>query len=190
MTQKPSPLRPFGVLVILTIILLMALMGCSVPESGEICSPERTNLVYEAARKRGFEAYNNLESAQQCSRVNGKPILLVFTGWAFLSDQALPWKVLEDTEIKDRVKNDFLLVTLYVDDKSKIPNPQNPNDSITWGESNLKFQVERFQTNVNPLFVLLNSELEPIGEVKGYTPIEERESFLRFLDQVSTVEEK
>ena len=120
------------------------------------------------------------------ARKVNKPVLIDFTGHACVNCRKMESTIWPEKEVLSRLQNDYVLIQLYVDDKTDLPEDEQTVSSFsgkkikTIGNKWSDFQASRFQANSQPYYVLLNHDGEllsqPIGAV--YDP----EAFANFLD--------
>ena len=127
-----------------------------------------------------------IEMAQKMDR----PILLDFTGYACVNCRKMEENVWPIDKVYQQLKEDYILVSLYVDDKAELPAAEQINVKRANGTTRklrsignkwAHFQAERFQTNTQPYYVLLSPDGETVlNKPVGYTPNEdEYAAFLR-----------
>jgi len=167
---------------------LFCTIGCSQPESSTNCLIVPDDPYYGHKDAYGYVAYSDIEKAKYCSGETGKPILILFTGIACLADTDMPWDILQDTEIKKIIDDNFIFTALYVDDKRKL-SPAETNEHInngktisTIGIKNLAFQIEYFNFSGQPQYLLVDEEMNLLTDpINGYIQLSERERFIDFL---------
>ena len=126
-----------------------------------------------------------LEHAQK----NGKPILVDFTGHACVNCRKMEEHVWPENEIYKYLKDDYVLISLYVDEKIELPKEEQIKVKNVQGEGERKlrtkghkwqhFQTKYFGNNSQPFYVLLSPEGELLNKPVGYTPdVNEYASFL------------
>ncbi len=121
---------------------------------------------------KGFFDYD--ESVLFAKKVN-KPILLDFTGHGCVNCRDIESRVWSDESIRNILNNDYVLVSLYVDDKILLPKKDwyisgyDNKIKKTIGKQNADFQITRFNNNAQPFYVALNPYTEEvIGKPFGY----------------------
>lgn len=144
--------------------------------------------------KETFHAeFDDFDEAIAQAKVLGKPLLIDFTGWACVNCRKMEESVWTVNEIKERLENDFVLVSLYVDDKIELPKEQQGIFEYKTPDGNTKkkkiktignkwatFQTQVFNNNSQPYYVMLTPDGELLGNPVGYTP--EVEDYANFLD--------
>ncbi len=135
----------------------------------------------------GLEAYKDWEKGLKAAKEQNKPIMLDFTGWACVNCRKMEEKVWSDPEVYETIKNDYILISLYVDDREELPTQEQfnyvrENGSIkkikTVGDKWATFQTVNFKNNSQPFYVLLDSEMNLLMEPVGYTPNIKKVSYL------------
>lgn len=149
----------------LCLLFVLLLFACSNAQNQSDCLlPEQAPHEMEY----GYHPYRDVESAVRCSRKTGKPILIMFTGWACLSSSEIPWEPLKNDSVRDLIDNNYLLTTLYVDEKKPLAvidttkKMRNGKVIKTVGQQNLSFQTEHFQSNTQPYYVIVDSKLNQL----------------------------
>lgn len=124
---------------------------------------------YELSRELTY-----LEAQTKAKELN-KPILLYFTGYGCANARKLEHYVLSEEKIKIIIEDYFIFLPLYVDDKTEIPQEEWYKSNYirttinTIGKKNLELQIKNFQSNSQPLLVIINSQEEIFG-IMGYIP--------------------
>ncbi|MFN2260964.1 MAG: thioredoxin family protein, partial [Psychroflexus sp.] len=127
----------------------------------------------------GLKAYKDFDEGVAAAKAENKPILLDFTGWACVNCRKMEEQVWSVPEVFEVIKNDYILISLYVDDKEKLSdderfNFQRSNGSVkkirTIGDKWATFQTLNFQNNSQPYYVLLSPDLELLNETIAYEP--------------------
>lgn len=130
----------------------------------------------------GLKAYKNWEEGLDVARAEGKPILLDFTGWACVNCRKMEEQVWSHPEVFEIIKNNYILVSLYVDDKIELPEQEQFNylrekggikKIRTIGDKWATFQTVNFKNNSQPFYVLLDPDVQLLNPPVGYTPNEE-----------------
>ena len=142
-------------------------------------------------REKGLEAnvVNDFDKALKLSKEQNKPLLIDFTGWACVNCRKMEENVWTDPEVFHYIRDNFILVSLYVDDKEKLPIDQqfsyttkdgNKKDIVTIGDKWATFQAENFNQVTQPLYVILNTNQQLMNNPVGYTPdVKEYKSWLQ-----------
>jgi thiol:disulfide interchange protein DsbD len=138
----------------------------------------------------GLKAYKDFEEGVVAAKAENKPILLDFTGWACVNCRKMEEQVWSDPEVFDLMQDEFVLISLYVDDRKELPedqkfNYQKPTGGIkeikTIGDKWATFQTLNFRNNSQPFYVLLDHNMNMLNQPVGYTP--DSEEFAAWLRQ-------
>jgi cytochrome c biogenesis protein CcdA/thioredoxin-related protein len=122
---------------------------------------------------------NDYEKALQLARKQNKPLLIDFTGWACVNCRRMEENVWVDETVKSLMKNDFIVVSLYVDERRKLPvteriqyRPENGGEKsiITVGDKWATFQFENFGAVSQPQYAILSPDEVALTKTKTYTP--------------------
>ncbi len=131
---------------------------------------------------KGLEAnvINDYDKALQMAKEQHKPLLIDFTGWACVNCRKMEENVWTQPEVYNYIKENFILVSLYVDDKQKLPVEQRINsyktkegdtkEIITIGDKWATFEAENVNQSAQPLYVILNNNQQLMNTPVGYTP--------------------
>jgi thiol:disulfide interchange protein DsbD len=116
-----------------------------------------------------------------------KPLMLDFTGWSCVNCRKMEDNVWVDPRVLERLNNDYVLVSLYVDDKTALPEAEKRVSKTTGnkiksiGNKWSDMQTERFGTNSQPYYVLLDAQEQMLNKPTGYDP--DIDKFIAFLDE-------
>jgi len=126
----------------------------------------------------GLEAYKDWDKGLEAAKEQNKPIMIDFTGWACVNCRKMEEQVWSDPEVYETIKNQYILISLYVDDRKELPTQEQfnyvrENGSIkkikTIGDKWATFQTVNFKNNSQPFYVLLDTEMNLLSEPVGYT---------------------
>ncbi len=143
----------------------------------------------EVVRKYGMTTYFDYEEALSVARRLKKPLMLDFTGINCVNCRKMEAEVWSDPEVMRRLKEDFVIVSLYVDVQDiELPEAEHYRSEalgkkvMTLGDLNADMQVTRFQANSQPYYFFLdNEEKRLVAEGYGYDP--DIAKFIRLLDE-------
>ena len=138
----------------------------------------------------GLDCFKDFDQGLQYAKENNKPILLDFTGWACVNCRKMEENVWVDPNIYQLLKNDFVLISLYVDDYEKeLPIEEqftfkkengNTKSIKTYGDKWATFQTINFKNAAQPYYVLLSPDLEVLNRAEKYT---DKETYLKWLQK-------
>jgi thiol:disulfide interchange protein len=144
--------------------------------------PPLSNSIYgkENVEGKGLEAnlINDYNQALQLAKAQNKPLLIDFTGWACVNCRKMEENVWTQQEVYDYIKENFILLSLYVDDKARLPvekrftynTKQGSKEIVTIGDQWATFQTENFQKQSQPLYVVIDTSERLLTNPVGYTP--------------------
>jgi thiol:disulfide interchange protein len=124
----------------------------------------------------GLVTFHDYEIGLKYAQKKGKPILIDFTGYACVNCRKMENNVWSDERILAILKKDVVLISLYVDDKRKLPvkeqyvSKETGKKIVTIGNKWTDLIITRFKTNTQPYYVLLNNEEKLLNEPISYTP--------------------
>ncbi|MFT6946459.1 MAG: thiol:disulfide interchange protein [Vicingaceae bacterium] len=190
---KLSPFRKsFGIVVLIFTIYIAPGVMKTPPWNHNLLSGFPPPTFYSWYEKETFHAeFDSFDEAMaEAKRVN-KPLLIDFTGWACVNCRKMEESVWTVESIKEKLENDFVLVSLYVDDKVMLPEEQQgifeymAGDEMkkkkikTIGNKWATFQTQVFNNNSQPYYVMLSPDGYLLGNPVGYTPdVQEYSDFL------------
>jgi thiol:disulfide interchange protein len=131
-------------------------------------------------------AFHDYEEGLAYAKEVNKPILVDFTGWACVNCRKMEERVWSEPAILNMLKNDFVLISLYVDDKNKLPKEQQYISEVTGkkvrtiGDKWMEFQKNNYKVAAQPLYVIKDKDGNDIGLPIAYTPeVDLYEAWLR-----------
>jgi len=135
---------------------------------------ELSNVKYSDILKLPYnlKGFFDYDEALIYSKKNNKPMLLDFTGHGCVNCRDIESRVWPDQRVRDYLNNKYVLVSLYVDDKTQLPEKDwyiSSYDSKikkTIGKQNADFQITRFNNNAQPFYVVI----DPFSEKIVYRP--------------------
>ena len=141
----------------------------------------------------GLTGYFDFEQAKAAALKANKPLFIDFTGHGCVNCRKMEEYVWSDPAVLQRLKQDYVVVALYCDDKTELPADKwytskvDGQEKKTLGDQNLDFQITRFNSNAQPHYVLL----DPRNDAKPMvTPVAFDANvahFVTFLDQGKTI---
>jgi thiol:disulfide interchange protein len=154
-----------------------------------LAPPVGYSLFYPNECPNNFNCFKDLKEGVNFAKQVGKPIILDFTGFACVNCRRMEEHIWPDPKIDALIREKFVLISLYVDDKKELTKDEQIFvNRINGGTRQLKnyghkwahFQTQFFQSNSQPFYVLLDSEGKTLlNKPIGYTPdVEEYASFL------------
>jgi thiol:disulfide interchange protein DsbD len=122
----------------------------------------------------GIKGYFDYEQALDCSRELNKPVFIDFTGHGCVNCREMEARVWSDPAVLSRLKDDFVVLALYVDDKTELPESEwytsSYDDKVkkTIGKQNADLQITRYNNNAQPFYLIVDSKGELLVEPKSY----------------------
>ena len=126
-----------------------------------------------------FEPLKDYELALQKAKAQNKPILIDFTGYACVNCRRMEENVWSNEEVMSIMRDKYIVVSLYVDDKKNLPAAKQftyttkdgiEKEIITVGNKWATFETENFKNNAQPLYAILNADEILLNNPVGYTP--------------------
>jgi thiol:disulfide interchange protein DsbD len=135
----------------------------------------------------GLEGYFDFEQGLACAKAQNKPIFIDFTGHGCVNCREMEANVWSDPRVLERLNRDFVIIALYVDDKTTMPegdwitSAYDKKVKKTIGKKFADFQISRFGVNAQPYYVLLDHEQNML--VKPTARDLNPDHFIDFLDR-------
>lgn len=129
--------------------------------------------------------FDNYDIGMEYARQHGKPVMLDFTGYGCVNCRKMELSVWTDQKVSDIINNDYVLITLYVDEKTPLPAPikimENGIERTlrTVGDKWSYLQRVKFGANAQPFYVLIDNDGRPLN--KSYSYNENVSKYLEFL---------
>ena len=133
----------------------------------------------------GITAFHDYEEGLAYAKKVNKPVLLDFTGHACANCRKMEENVWSDAEILKILKNEIVLISLYGDDQRELPKEEqyvskSGSEVTTIGKKWREYQIERYNINAQPYYVVLDADGKDISKPVGYTPdVEEYKTWLK-----------
>ena len=153
--------------------------------ANEICDrPKYADLLHLPHKLNGYFDY---DQAIACARQQKKPLFIDFTGHGCTNCREMEAVVWSDPEVLKRLQNDFVVVALYVDDKTELPETEwytSKHDNKvkkTIGKQNADLQITNLNNNAQPFYVLVGEDERVLAWPYGYD--KSVDGFVSFLDK-------
>lgn len=153
-------------------------------DQNEICEePKYADLLH---LPHGLSGYFDYDQALACARQQNKPLFIDFTGHGCVNCREMEATVWSDPQVLERLKNDFVVVALYVDEKTELPENEwytstyDQKVKKTIGKQNADLQITRLNNNAQPFYVLVGKDERVLAWPKAYD--KSVENFVEFLD--------
>lgn len=118
--------------------------------------------------------FNDFDAGMEYARQNHKPVMIDFTGYGCVNCRKMELAVWTDPQISQIMNDDYVLITLYVDEKTSLPEPikitENGKERTlrTIGDKWSYLQRSKFGANAQPFYVLLDNEGKPLNSSYSY----------------------
>ncbi|GAA4965354.1 protein-disulfide reductase DsbD family protein [Algibacter aquimarinus] len=155
-----------------------------------LAPPVGYSFLYPNDCPNNLECFKDLKTGIAYAKKVSKPIMLDFTGYACVNCRKMEEHVWPLKSVDNLLRNDYVLISLYVDDKKALPETEQVEvNRVNGGTRKLEsyghkwanFQTQFFKTNSQPYYVLLNSDgTEILNQAVGYTPNED--DYVQFLE--------
>lgn len=139
----------------------------------------------------GIPGYFDYEQALEAAKREGKPLLIDFTGHGCVNCRKMEENVWVDPQVLKRLKEDFVMVALYIDERLELPESEWYTSSYdgkvkkTLGKQNADFQITRFNNNAQPYYVILDHNEQLLAKPRGYNT--DIAAFVEFLDRAKKI---
>ncbi|MFD2248439.1 protein-disulfide reductase DsbD family protein [Pontibacter ruber] len=134
----------------------------------------------------GLQGYFDLEQAKRCAKEQGKPIFIDFTGHGCVNCREMEANVWSDPEVLKRLRENYVIAALYVDDKSELPESEwytseyDGKEKKTLGKKYADYQISKFNVNAQPYYVLMDENENVLVKPIAYDL--NVNNFVKFLD--------
>ena len=153
--------------------------------TSQLCDePKHGNML---SLPHGLQGYFDYDQALDCARQQNKPLFIDFTGHGCVNCREMEARVWSDPKVLERLRNEYVIVALYVDEKTELPESEWYESSYdnkikkSIGKQNVDFQITRFNNNAQPYYVLLNTDETLLVDPKAYDL--NVQNFIDFLDE-------
>jgi thiol:disulfide interchange protein DsbD len=129
--------------------------------------------------KTGFKPLEDYEEALAKAKKDNKPLLIDFTGWACVNCRKMEESVWTDPTVDSLMHKEFVVVSLYVDERRKLPvadqtvvetTAEGQKSIITVGDKWSTFQTENFGATSQPQYAIISPDEKALTKTKFYTP--------------------
>ena len=183
----PVPCIMLGMISLaFTIYLIPGLWGAPCKAVSAFAPPVSTqdfNLYHNEVEAK----YTDYEEGMAAAAAQGKPVVVDFTGFGCVNCRKMEAAVWTQPQVADKLNGDFILISLYVDDKKPLAKPIEVTENgtkrtlRTVGDKWSYLQRSKFGANAQPFYVILDNEGNPIA--KSYSYDENVSHYMEFLNQ-------
>ena len=148
-------------------------------------SPPMSTQDFNLYENEVHAQFTDYDAGMEYAKQHGKPVMVDFTGYGCVNCRKMELAVWVDQKVADIMQNDYVLVTLFVDEKTKLPEPikvtENGQERTlrTIGDKWSYLQRSKFGANAQPFYVLLDNEGNPLN--KAYSYDEDVNKYIEFL---------
>lgn len=130
--------------------------------------------------------FKDYEEGMRYAKQQGKPVMLDYTGWSCVNCRKMEDNVWSDPKVMKRLAENYVIISLYVDDKTPLPADQQYVSASgkkirTTGNKWSDMQRTMYETNSQPYYVLLDNNGKILAQPRGYTP--DVDTYVKFLDE-------
>ena len=154
-------------------------------ESTKLCEkPKYSDFLH---LPHGLEGYFDYEQGLSCSKKLNKPIFVDYTGHGCVNCREMEANVWSDPRVLKKLKEDFIVLALYVDDKTELPEKEwitskyDGKLKTSIGKKNADLQISKYNVNAQPYYVLLDTKGEILVSPKAYDL--NVDAFIEFLEK-------
>ncbi len=132
-----------------------------------LCSEPKHADIFEMPL--GLTGYFDFKQGLACAKEQGKPVLIDFKGHACANCKLMEAKVWSDPEVLRRLRENFVIIALYIDDRTQLPESEWITSSLdgkvkkTIGKINEDLEISLFKTNAMPLYVIADHDGKPLN---------------------------
>lgn len=148
-------------------------------------APPKTTQDFDLDHVKVEPMFLDYEQGMAYARANHKPVMVDFTGFGCVNCRKMELAVWHDAKVRDYLTKDYVLISLYVDDKTPLPAPVVVEENgqqvklRTVGDRWSYLQRSKFGANAQPFYVLLDNDGMPIGPSRSYN--EDIDAYVDFL---------
>lgn len=168
-----------------TVYLIPGLWGAPCKAVSAFAPPVTTqdfNLYHNEVEPK----FKDYEAGMQAAAAQGKPVIIDFTGFGCVNCRKMEAAVWTNPQVADKLNNDFILISLYVDDKQPLPEPIEITENgqkrtlRTVGDKWSYLQRSKFGANAQPFYVILDNQGNPLAPSYSYD--ENISHYMKFLN--------
>jgi len=161
-----------------------AVINSSNVNSTECEKPKYSDFLHLPHGLNGFFDY---EQGMACAKKLNKPVFIDFTGHGCVNCREMEANVWSDPKVLQKLRNDFVVIALYVDDKTELPKSEwivskyDGKIKKTLGKKYADLQISKYNVNAQPYYVLLDNEGNLLTQPRAYNL--DVDEFIKFLDK-------
>lgn len=157
--------------------------------------PQKYVDIFGKATPVGYTAFYDYDEAMAAAKKLKRPLMIDFTGWSCVNCRKMENAVWTDAGVQKLIHDDFVLLQLYVDDRTALPGDEQYTSSFdgshikTVGGKNADFEIVKFTRNSQPYYVFLDQKGSMLSD-KGYAYDPDPQRFIAFLEKVKAEYQK
>lgn len=136
--------------------------------TSQLCSEPKHGDIFDMPL--GLTGYYDYKQGLACAKELGKPALVDFKGHACANCKLMDARVWSDPEVLQRLRDNFVIISLYVDDRTQLPENEwfvselDGKQKKTIGKQNEDLEISKYKTNALPLYVITDYEGNPLNK--------------------------
>ena len=168
------------------VYMIPGLWGAPLKAVSAFAPPMKTQ-DFNLYTKEVHAKFDDFDAGMEYARQQGKPVMIDFTGYGCVNCRKMELAVWIDPKVSSIIENDYVLISLYVDDKKPLPSPITVTENGTErtlrsiGDKWSYLQRTKFGSNAQPFYVLLDNEGKPLN--KSYAYDEDIDKYVEFLQK-------
>ena len=183
-TKLTFPRISFALLILAFVIYLVPGLTCGENANRKLVSGFPPPMHYSFCGGEMFHVYKDYEEGRKAAEASGKPMLVDFTGWACVNCREVEENIWPDEEVMKLISEEFILVSLYVDEDIELPKEEQGEVDITYESGKIKkkkirtvgdkwftFETLVFKNNAQPRYILLSDEGVLLNNPISYSDI-------------------
>ncbi len=153
--------------------------------SSKVQTPKKYDKTFHCPH--GLDCYFDYNDALEAAKKENKPLFIDFTGWSCVNCRKMEASVWANAEVLKRMREEYIIASLYVDDKTTLPESEQYISSFsgkkikTLGNKNSDLQASKYNSNSQPYYVLLDHNEQLLNVPRGYN--EDINAYIAFLDK-------
>ena len=184
MKKLSLPRIGFIALILAFVIYLIPGVTCGENANRKLVSGFPPPMHYSYCGGEMFHVYKDYEEGKKAAQEQGKPMLVDFTGWACVNCREVEENIWPDKEVEKLIREKYILVSLYVDEKAELPKAEQGVVEIKYDNGKIKkkkiktigdkwftFETLVFKNNAQPRYILLSSDGKLLNNPISYKDI-------------------
>jgi thiol:disulfide interchange protein DsbD len=159
--------------------------GSAGPATANICDEPKYEDLFDLPH--GLKGYFDLEQGMECAKELNKPVFLDIKGHSCTNCKVMEKNVWSDPQVLKRLREDFVIVALYVDDRTRLPESEWVTSTFdgkvkkTIGRKNTDYQITKFGVNAQPYYVIMSPDGKVLNDPIAFEP--DVDDYVAWLDE-------